>query len=116
MPRHSEFVAFVLEQMVLFGKPRVRAMFGGYGLYQDDCMFAIVVEDHLYFKVSSMTQSEFEAKGLRPFSYIARGKSVTMSYFEAPAEVFEDPEAMQMWAQKACQAALSSKKTGAALR
>ena len=110
MPRHSEFVEFVIEQMARIGRPRARAMFGGHGIYQDDCMFAIVVDDRLYFKADSTTRAEFEAKGLSPFTYVTRGKTITMQYFEAPPEVFEEPEVMRHWMQKAHTAALRVKK------
>ena len=106
MSRRSEFVEFVTEQMSFIGGLRVRAMFGGYGVYQDDCIFAIIGDDRLYFKVDPITRAEFEAKGLSPFTYVARGKSVTMQYFEAPPEVFEEPETMRSWVQKAYGAAV----------
>ncbi|MBI3779325.1 MAG: TfoX/Sxy family protein [Gammaproteobacteria bacterium] len=90
---------------------RVRAMFGGYGVYRDYRIFAIIVDDRLYFKADSATRGEFEAKGLSPFTYVARGKSVTMQYFEAPPEVFEEPDAMRSWVQKAYEAAVRAKQT-----
>ena len=110
MSRHGEFVALVIEQMALFGCPYVRAMFGGYGLYRDDCIFAIIADDRLYFKADAVTRLAFEAKGLRPFTYVAGAKRVSLHYFEAPPEVFEDPEVMQVWAQQAYAVALRSKK------
>lgn len=106
MPRRSEFMEFVLEQMSFVGGLRVRAMFGGYGIYRDDRIFAIIVDDRLYFKADPITRTEFEAKGLSPFTYIACGKSVAMQYFEAPPEVFEEPEAMRNWVHKAYGAAM----------
>ncbi|HEX9757350.1 MAG TPA: TfoX/Sxy family protein [Nitrospiria bacterium] len=109
MSRYSEFLEFVVEQMSFLGRPRVRAMFGGHGVYQDNCIFAIIIEDRLYFKGDPTTRSEFEAKGLNPFTYVARGKSVTMQYFEAPPEVFEEPEAMRSRVQKALGVALRAK-------
>jgi DNA transformation protein len=111
MSQHSEFVEFVIEQMALVGRPQVRAMFGGYGVYQNNCIFAIIVDDRLYFKADLIARGEFEAKGLSPFTYVARGKSVTMQYFEAPPEVFEDRDAMHTWAQKAYAAAIRAKDT-----
>lgn len=111
MSRRSEFVEFVIDQMAPIGKPRVRAMFGGYGVYQRDCIFAIIVDERLYFKADSITRGEFEEKGLSRFSYVARGKTVTMQYFEAPSEVFEETEAMRSWAHKALEAAIRAKKT-----
>lgn len=112
MPRSREFVEFVLEQMAPFGDVRARAMFGGYGVYRDGRIFAIIVDDRLYFKTNAATRGEFEAKGLSPFTYVARGKSVTMSYFEAPPEVFEEPETMRHWAQMAYEVADKTRKTG----
>ncbi len=111
MSRPGEFVEFVIEQMSFIGGLRVRAMFGGYGAYQNNRIFAIIVDDRLYFKADSVTRDEFEAKGLSPFTYVARGKSVTMQYFEAPPEVFEEPEAMRRWVQKAYETAIRAKKT-----
>ena len=110
MPRHSEFAEFVIEQMVSIGGLRVRAMFGGYGVYQDDCIFAVIVDDRLYFKTDATTRGEFEAMGLSPFTYLARGKPVSMNYFEAPPEVFEEPEAMRTWAQKALGVAIRARE------
>ncbi len=111
MSRRSEFVEFVTEQMPFVGGLRVRAMFGGYGVYQYDCIFAIIVDDRLYFKTDPITRAEFEAKGLSPFTYVARGKSVTTRYFEAPPEVFEELETMRSWVQKAYGAAVKAKET-----
>ena len=110
MPRRSEFVQFVTEQLSFIDGLRVQAMFGGYGVYQGDCIFALIADDRLYFKSDATTRGEFEAKGLSPFSYTARNKSVTMQYFEAPPEVFEEHEAMREWVQKALSVAVSAKK------
>lgn len=100
MSHHSVFVKFVIEHMAPIGGVHARAMFGGHGVYRDDCMFALIVDDRLYLKADSTMRAEFEAKGLNPFTYIARGKPVTLHYFEAPPEVFEEPEVMHHWAQK----------------
>jgi DNA transformation protein len=109
MARHSEFVEFVLELLAPIGAVRARAMFGGFGIYRGDVFFAIIVEDRLYFKTDHMTRSEFIARGLSPFTYSARGKSITMQYYEAPPEVFEESEVMSYWAQQAVGAAISAK-------
>ncbi len=109
MARHSEFVEFVLELLTPVGAVRARAMFGGFGIYRGDTFFAIIVDDKLYFKTDQVTCREFTARGLSPFTYAARGKTITMQYYEAPPEVFEEPEAMQYWAQQAVGAATRAK-------
>jgi len=106
MSGQGVFVEFVLERLAPIGKVVARAMFGGYGIYDGAVMFAIVVDDTLYFKADEITRPEFAARGLEPFTYTGRGKTLTMQYYEAPPEVFEDPEAMRSWAQQALAAAL----------
>jgi DNA transformation protein and related proteins len=110
MPKTTDFVDFVIEQLAPLGGVRVKSMFGGFGIYLDDLMFAIIVKDSLYFKADAATCPDFTALGLQPFSYSARGKTVTMQYYEAPPEVFESPPAMSEWARRAVGAALRAKK------
>lgn len=106
MSVRKEFVEFVLDQIAPMGGVRARAMFGGHGIYQRDTIFAIIVGERLYFKADSLTCAAFTARGLGPFTYAARGKQMTMQYYEAPPEVFEEPEAMLDWAQQAIDATL----------
>lgn len=108
MTRNDEFLHHVLERMAFIRGLSARALFGGHGLYQDEAIFAIILDDMLYLKTDPSTRADFEAKGLAPFRYTARGKTVTMSYYEAPAEVFEDIDEMRHWVGKALQAALAS--------
>jgi len=108
MAKRSDFVEFVAGQMAFVDGLRIRAMFGGFGIYRDDRMFALIVDDRLYFKADAATRAEFEAQGLGPFTYLARGKSVTLQYFEAPPEVFEEQEAMRTWVDKAYRTALEA--------
>lgn len=106
MSARKDFVEFVLDQLEPVDDVRERAMFGGHGIYQRDTIFAIIVDERLYFKADNLTSSEFTARGLGPFTYTARGKQITMQYYEAPPEVFEETEAMLDWAQQAIDAAL----------
>jgi len=108
--RQSEFLDYVLEQMSFIRGLHVRAMFGGYGIYRDDYVFAIIVKDVLYLKSDPVVQREFEENGLQPFTYVARGKPVNMKYFEAPPEVFDEPDAMRVWVEKGLGASIRQSK------
>ena len=79
-------------------------MFGGYGIYQEDRMFAIIVDDQLYFKVGDKNRKDYEKLGSEPFTYRSRNRTVKMSYWEVPAEVLDDRTEITRWAQKAVQA------------
>lgn len=110
MPRQSDFVDFVLEQLTPLGAVRARAMFGGHGIYHGDIFFALVAADRLYFKTDAVTCREYQALGLEPFTYTARGKTVSLQYYAAPPEVFEESEAMQRWARQAVGVALRAQR------
>ncbi|MGE5147160.1 MAG: TfoX/Sxy family protein [Candidatus Eiseniibacteriota bacterium] len=101
-----DYLDHLLDQFTVFGAVDVRRMFGGVGLFRGGLMIALVTGDTLYFKVDDANRAEFEAAGMGPFTYGARGERVVMSYYEAPAEVFDDPEVLARWARSAHDAAL----------
>ena len=112
MKRHDEFVDYLLELMQPLGPVYAKAMFGGYGIYIDDLMFALVADDVLYFKTGEINISDYEQRELPAFTYVRNGKTCSMSYSEAPAEVMDDTDAMYQWANKAIAAALKNRKSG----
>lgn len=106
-PRRSEYLDWLLEQLAPLGALRARFMFGGFGLYCDEIFFAIVADDVLYVKVDAANRAEFEAEGLRPFTYPMKdGSTATMSYYPLPDYALEAPDELRRWAQKGMAAAL----------
>jgi DNA transformation protein len=106
----SEFVANLEAVFAAFGPIRTRRMFGGYGVYHDDLMFGLVLDDVLYLKADGESAEMFRDRGLAQFEYEAKGKLTRMSYYMAPEEIFDDPEAARLWATRAFEAALRSRK------
>ena len=49
-----------------------------------------------FLKVDGENKGEFEKYGSKPFRPQGH-PGVSMSYYEAPAEIFEDPDAMRYW-------------------
>lgn len=107
--KRSEFVESVSELLAFVDGLRVRAMFGGHGVYQADRMFAILMGEQLYFKTDASTRADFQARELEPFTYDMRGKTVSTGYYEAPPEVFDEPDAMRHWTALALAAAARAK-------
>ena len=71
-------------------------MFGGVGLYSGDLFFALMDDDTLYFKVDDITRPGFEERGMGPFRPGDEDGEV-MQYYEVPADVLEDAEALAPW-------------------
>ncbi|WP_209005523.1 TfoX/Sxy family protein [Steroidobacter agaridevorans] len=108
--KQDEFVEFVLEQMASAGQVRARRMFGGYGIYLAEHFVAIILNEKLFLKTDDSTQPEFEARGLKPLVFRMKTKQIPARYFEAPPEVFDDPEEMTRWLQLARTAAVRAKQ------
>ena len=96
------FAAYIVDLMRPFAPVTARAMFGGFGVYRDGLMFALLLDERLYFKVDEQTVGAFNARGLGPFTYeSADGKVGSLKYFTAPDEVYEDSQEMVRWARDA---------------
>lgn len=102
----SEFVEHVLEMLEPNGTIRAKRMFGGYGLYCDDLIFGLISDDVLYLKTDGESVGLFQERGLAPFVYVKKGEATKTSYYTAPEEVFDDPDAAAEWLRIACDAAV----------
>ncbi len=88
-----------------------RGMFGGFGLYKDAIFFALISDDVLYMKVTAVNRELYQAYGSRPFVYTGhKGKTVTMSYWELPAEVLDNPGMVKEWVELSVLAATQESK------
>ena len=106
----SDTIIWLQELLADFGTVSARAMFGGYGLYHDGVMFAVVIDDGLYLKVDTQTQALFEAEGCAPYVYTQTEQPLTMSYWSVPVAALDSPQAMLPWARLAYAAALRKPK------
>ncbi len=105
--RREAFAHDMLARMADLGDVQARPMFGGHGLFRHGLMFAVTMNDRLYFKTDALSAPAFEQHGLQPFRYTDRhGREGALRYHEAPAEVYEDPQAMHRWATLGWETAL----------
>ncbi|OGZ96263.1 MAG: hypothetical protein A2847_00630 [Candidatus Sungbacteria bacterium RIFCSPHIGHO2_01_FULL_50_25] len=89
-----------------------RAMFGGYGIYKDGKIFAIIVEEKLYFKAGNSNKAEYERAGSEPFRYtVPNGKVFEMAYWELPADILEDRDELPRWMEKSLAVNAEKKET-----
>ncbi len=106
----SEFIENLQDVFAQFGPIRAKSMFGGYGIYHDDLMFALVADDELYLKADQQSADDFIAQDLPAFEYAKQGKIYKMSYYQAPEAIYDDPAVAREWAERAFNAALRARK------
>jgi len=105
------YKTFLQDLLAGFGPVSIRNMFGGAGIYADGVIFAILVGDVLYLKADQDFGRDFAAEGMGPFTYRAKGgRPVTMSYYEVPERLLDDPDELTIWARRAHDIALRAAK------
>ncbi len=105
-----------LELLAALGNVRTRRMFGGWGLYAGDAFVGLILNEQLYLKTRPQSAPVLAAAGCQPFTHSAKGRTVTIGFWSAPAEAMDSPAAMEPWARLALQAALAGRSTGSARR
>ncbi|HEX9989882.1 MAG TPA: TfoX/Sxy family protein [Chloroflexia bacterium] len=98
----------VMEQLAPVGAIRARSLFGEVGLYADDLIFGLIVDDAVYFKVDDANRADYEAEGISPFVAPWSGKPT--AYYEVPDAVLEDPKRLGAWIEKAVEVAARKPK------
>ena len=101
MPVSSSFRTFVIDQLSrVIPRVRARSMFGGVGIYASERFVALIADDTLYLKVDGSNRPDCETCGMGPFRPYGEDGEV-MQYYEVPADLLDDPEALRPCAEKA---------------
>ena len=104
--------AWVQEALEPLGPVTMRKMMGAATLYLDGVIFAVLDESELWFKSDAGANAIWDAEGCERFSFTLKDGTVeTMNYRRAPADVYDDAEAMQRWAALAREAGTRAAST-----
>jgi DNA transformation protein and related proteins len=98
--------AWVEEALEPLGRVTKRPMMGGATLYIDGTVFAILADGDLWFKADALSDAEWDSADCERFTFTMGGKTGTMNYRRAPADVHDDAESMRRWAGLAVEAGL----------
>lgn len=98
---------WVKEALEPLGAVSMRRMMGGAVLYLDGIVFAVIDDGEIWFKADAESAAVWDAEGCDRFTFTEKDGTVqVMNYRRAPADVYDDPEAMQRWAALAVEAGL----------
>lgn len=114
MASEASFADFVCEQLAGLGHVSAKRMFGGFGVYRDGLMFALIADDELYLKADDANRDDlFELGGALFKPFADKGKSTTLPYVSVSIDIVEDADALARLAWKSFDAALkaNAKKT-----
>ena len=108
----DDFRDYVLDLLAPLRGVSARKMFGGYGIYAEGVMFALIADSTLYLKGDAQNAADFEKAGCEPFLYQhkSRSKPTRMSYYRAPSEAMDDSDELLPWAESALAAAKRARR------
>jgi DNA transformation protein len=96
-----EFADHLRDLFGALGPVETRRMFGGAGVYLDDAMFALVVDDTLYMKADAGLARVYAEAGSEPFSYDTRtGARTIPGLMRLPDSALDDPDEALDWARR----------------
>ncbi|MGL6026747.1 MAG: TfoX/Sxy family DNA transformation protein [Vibrio sp.] len=95
------------------GRVKSRSMFGGFGIFVDDTMFALVVNDTLHIRADEASIEKFKQQGYTPYVYKKRGFPVVTKYYALPDNCWSDPASILTEAHTALDVAKAERETQA---
>ena len=91
MAGDKEYLNFVMDLLSPLDGISSRAMFGGFGIYHEGDMFALITNTGLHFKVNETNLAAYREAGSKQFK--------PMPYYEVPADILEDTTKLLEWAE-----------------
>jgi len=113
LPVSSDYRTYVLEQLAGLAGLSARRMFGGVGLYCEELFFGLIDNDTLYLRVNDDNRADYTARGMSQFRPYADRPELSMSYYEIPPDVLEDPAQLVSWARRSVAVAMAAAKLAA---
>lgn len=106
MVASETYADFLREQLAPLSRLSLRRMFGKTGVFCDGVMFAMVMDNTLYFRVDDHNRETFkEAESSPPLNYAKGGAMIDLSFWRVPERLFDEPDEFITWARAALAAA-----------
>ncbi len=97
----AEFAGFARDLFAGLGPIHLKRMFGGAGIYLDDAMFALIVDETLFMKADPDLAARYAEAGSTPFVYDTKGGPRTIhGMMRLPDAALDDPEEALAWARR----------------
>lgn len=109
MDRNNQYLIFLQEWLSPLGEITKKYMFGGYCLYCDGIVFALIADQAVFLKADAVNRPDFEAISAAPFQPFP-DRPETMSYYPPPASFYDNADVMLQWGRAAVEAGRRGQK------
>jgi DNA transformation protein and related proteins len=106
----SELASYVEEQLAFLGRISTKSIFGGIGIFVDERLLGIVMEDKLYLHTDANNLQVYQQRGMPQFKPYPNAFDLTTDHHRVPAEIVDDPAQLKRWGEEALAAAIEAAK------
>ena len=106
----SSLANYVTEQLSFLGRISNRSIFGGVGIFIDERLLGIVINDQLYLHTDSSNLADFVSRGMEQFKPYPNAFNLTTDHHRVPAEIVEEPAQLKEWGERALRAAIEASR------
>ncbi len=96
----KEYFDDIVDKLSTVAPVRASRLFGEVGLYCNNHLFAIIVNDTLYFKTDAGNRPDFEALGAAAFQPCKEG-DIPSHFYQLPDVVLRDSPMLKQWVVRA---------------
>jgi DNA transformation protein len=104
----SELANYVEEQLAFLGRISTKSIFGGIGIFVDERLLGIVMEDKLYLHTDANNLQVYQQRGMPQFKPYPNAFDLTTDHHEVPPDIVNDAEQLKIWGERALNAAIES--------
>lgn len=104
----SELANYVEEQLAFLGRISTKSIFGGIGIFVDERLLGIVMEDKLYLHTDASNLGAYQGRGMPQFKPYPNAFDLTTDHHQVPADIVDDPVQLKRWGEQALAAAIEA--------
>jgi DNA transformation protein len=103
MTLSQTFLTQAVEAMSKVDVITYRRIFNGAGIYHHGVQFAILINDHLYFRADEASRFLFEQKSMQAFQPLC--SRIESRFYQVPESILENPSELRYWMRISVEAA-----------
>jgi DNA transformation protein and related proteins len=106
----SNLASYVTEHLTFLGRISNRAIFGGVGIFIEERLLGIVINESLYLHTDKSNLDDYLSRGMEQFKPYPNAFDLTTDHHRVPQEIIDDPQQLRQWGQRSLNAAIESAK------
>ncbi|PZN31812.1 MAG: hypothetical protein DIU71_09065 [Proteobacteria bacterium] len=108
MRTNSELASYVTEHLAFLGRISNRGIFGGIGIFIDERLLGIVIDEVLYLHTDDANREDYVSRGMPQFKPYPNAFDLTTDHHQVPEDIVHDPQRLKEWGERALKAAIES--------